>query len=86
MSNKKWTRYRWHQPGDDYRPITFPPPGPWWCSGMGDGYSILVAFLPEGVTPSDPGLWPEAEEVEACSDHDAPEFSERFPQPKWWTR
>ena len=50
----EWTRYRFRADPDDYRPIIFPPPGPYWCSGYGfEGdpeepadYSIVITWFP----------------------------------------
>lgn len=75
-----WTRFRADE--DDYRPVKFPPPGPYWCSGYGDGYSIVVAYLRPGDDVKE--WWPEASAVDT---KDIPEikFAGRFPKPYWWT-
>jgi hypothetical protein len=86
MSENKtaWVRYRFKVEGDDYRPVKFPPPGPYWCTGSaGDGsYSTIVAYLPRGESVTE--WWPEAGEDDATGAHDTLEFTDRFPCPKWW--
>lgn len=79
-----WTRYRFKANGDDYRPVKFPPPGPYWCTGsaLDSSYSIVVAYLPEGTTLTD--WWPEADEVEEEARSEIT-FTDRFPKPQWWT-
>jgi hypothetical protein len=79
----QWVRHRFHANADDYRPMTFPPPGPYWCSGSGDDYSIVIAYLPRGVKPSSKKLWPEASEIES-EDVEGITFTDRFPKPSWW--
>lgn len=83
MSEKaKWIRYRFRANEDDYRPVTFPPPGPYWCSGYGDGYSIVVAYLPPDVEVTT--FWPEATEIDPMDECASLVFSSRFPKPDWW--
>jgi len=38
-------RVRFHTDEEDYRPLKFPPPGPYWCTGEGDGYWTIVAYV-----------------------------------------
>lgn len=40
-NNMKWERHRFHANEDDYRSVIWPPLGPYWCSGYGDGYSTV---------------------------------------------
>lgn len=88
--NVQWERVRFLTTSEDYRPVVFPPPGPWWCSGSGltsDGKDcfIIVAFLPVGVPIS--SYWPEGQEPEdvrfryRVADIT---FTDRFPKPDWW--
>jgi hypothetical protein len=74
-------RYRFHANEDDWRPVTFPPPGPAWCTGYGDGYSVVVAF----AESEDQILahWPEAAEI-TVQENEPVKFTGRFPQPDWW--
>lgn len=81
MSTPKWRRYRFKANYDDSRPVKFPPPGPWWESGFGDDYSIVVAYLPARVDPKK--YWPEASEI-TFTDETEIHFSGRFPRPDWW--
>lgn len=45
----KWMRLRFEANEADYRPIKWPPPGPYWCSGYlcgAVGAAIVIAFIP----------------------------------------
>ena len=88
----EWTRYRFRADPDDYRPIIFPPPGPYWCSGYGfEGdpeepadYSIVIAWFPIKPGLSIQQYWPEATHITMQEDHGPPVFTDRFPKPDWW--
>ena len=43
-----YERHRFKTDLEDYRPVTFPPPGPYWCTGETDDHSVVVAYLPKG--------------------------------------
>jgi hypothetical protein len=73
-------RHRFHANEDDYRPIKFPPPGPYWCTGSGEGFSVVVAYLPDEEKVTD--WWPEATNVESTTEEI--KFSDRFAKPEWW--
>lgn len=76
-----WIRVRFYANEDDYRPVAWPPPGPYWCTGYGYGYSIVVAYVKEiGQIKA---FWPEATDLDAV-DVEEIQFSDRFPKPKWW--
>lgn len=74
-------RYRFYTDADDWRPVTWPPAGPFWCTGQGDGFSVVVAFAPD--MPTLLAQWPEAKEI-TVQENMPVEFSGRFPKPKWW--
>ncbi len=78
-----WKRYRFQQPTADYRPVKFPPPGPYWCTGYTSDAAILVAYLPADRNLAD--FWPEARAVEELDAPDGPRFTDRFPKPEWWS-
>lgn len=77
-----YERHRFKTDLVDYRPVTFPPPGPYWCTGWNDHNSICVAYLPKG----EPLLkwWPDATEVET-EEVEVIFFTSRFPCPDWWS-
>lgn len=76
-----WNRHRFHANADDCRPIVFPPPGPWWCTGYGEGYSIVVAYLPVGIDVT--SYWPEATQIDT-EEKETIVYSSRFPKPDWF--
>lgn len=80
-----WVRFRFRANPDDWRPVTFPPPGPYWCSGeAGDGsYAIVVAYLPNDGTKLRE-FWPEASHVTRGRTSRIL-FTDRFPRPSWWS-
>lgn len=81
-----WVRSRFKTNSADPRPITFPPPGPWWHSGAGNdekgSYSVVICFLPGNVLVKD--YWPDARDVESEGGADVLVFTDRFPCPAWW--
>lgn len=80
----------WHQPGDDYRPLTYPPNAAvigWWKSGEGR-MPILCAV----VAAADEGAacaavlqdWPEATDWRFCDEKPADWMpNDRFPLSDW---
>lgn len=76
-----WRRYRFHANEDDPRPVKFPPPGPFWVSGYGEDYAVVVAYLPHWADLHD--FWPEASDV-TVQERAEITFTDRFPSPKWW--
>ena len=74
-------RARFKANEDDYRPVNWPVKHPYWCTGYGDGYSVVVAYADnvEEVKQN----WPEAYDIdfeEVSTYH----FSSRFPKPEWF--
>lgn len=78
---KKWLRVRFHANESDYRSVKWPPPGPYWCSGVGEGYSIVVAFVHTEDQIKE--FWPEATNIDVMSEEEI-KFSDRFAKPDWW--
>lgn len=76
-----WLRHRFKANASDPRPVAFPPPGPYWVSGYGEDYSIVVAFLPSDVDVV--AYWPEARDIDS-EEKARLEFTSRFPEPTWW--
>lgn len=66
----------------DYRPISWPIPHPFWCSGESEDAFIIVAYADN--TDQILQLWPEAYDLDVM-DEDAAEytFTSRFPKPNW---
>lgn len=80
----KWKRYRFYTTSvEDYRPFTFNPAYPWWCSATaGDGsYVVIVAYLP--VDDPLERYWPDAFEVD-YTEEETITFSSRFPRPTYY--
>ena len=75
-------RYRFTTKEADYRPVKFPPPGPWWCTGYDSSdNAILVCYLPSKVDLKE--YWPEAENIDYTEEEQIV-YTSRFPKPKWY--
>ena len=74
-------RIRFHANPDDYRPVKWPIKHPFWCSGHGENFSVVIAYVDSVDELME--LWPEASnlDVEEC---DEIIFSDRFPKPSWF--
>lgn len=82
MNNTIWRRYIFKTKSiDDYRPLVFDAHFPWWCSGNGEGYVVIVAFLP--INEPLEKYWDDAFDIN-FTEHDEIQFTERFPQPKYF--
>lgn len=68
---------------DDYRPVNWPVKHPYWCSGQGDDFSIVVAYADD--TAEILKNWPEAKEIES-EEVDDYQFTDRFPKPEWFDK
>ena len=79
---KKWKRYRLKTKSvKDCRPLVFNPKYPWWCSGYGDDYAIIIAYL-----PSDADLliyWDDAFDID-FTEEDEIVFTSRFAKPDYF--
>lgn len=74
-------RCRFRANPDDYRPIKFPPPHPYWCTGYGEGYSIVVAYADDEAQIKE--FWPEATDLDSEPKTEYV-FTDRFPRPEWF--
>lgn len=76
-------RARFKADPEDYRPIKWPPPGPFWCTGYSgdDSHAIVVAYVDNEDQVRE--FWPEAEDIES-EERTEYTFTDRFPCPKWW--
>ena len=74
-------RARFKSNSKDYRPVTFPPPHPWWCTGYdANGIAIIVAYADDEDQIR--SLWPEATNIDS-EPVDGYSFTSRFPKPTW---
>lgn len=75
-------RARFHAAEGDYRPVNWPIEHPYWCSGHGHNYSIIVAYATDEAYIYQ--NWPEATEldIEEVTEY---KFTSRFPKPDWFT-
>jgi hypothetical protein len=70
--------------GDDYRPVLWPIPHPYWCSGETENEFVLVAYVESMEQLL--AQWPEATNAEVLeSDLSHYTFGDRFQQPSWFT-
>lgn len=74
-------RCRFKANPDDYRPVSWPVPHPYWCTGFGNGYSIVVAYADNEQQILD--LWPEARELHS-TEVEGYVFTDRFEKPDWF--
>lgn len=76
-------RARFKANSDDYRPIKWPPPGPYWCTGYAgdESYAIVVAYAKDETQVLE--YWPEAADIDT-QEASAFVFTDRFPRPDWW--
>jgi hypothetical protein len=90
MSKYKWIS--WFQPGDDHRPINFPPDKRvlgWWKTGERsyDSASTLVSLVLAKTEEEALSIlkidWPEVDEVRFCEDKNDTKLSDRFPIKEW---
>jgi hypothetical protein len=91
-----WRRYRFRSwAADDPRPVTFPPPGPYWITGSGeerDGreFATLVAYLPGASADELEHFWPETDGIlwdgYDFQWRDEIAFTSRFTKPDWWSQ
>ena len=74
-------RVRFHANADDYRPINWPVKHPYWCSGSGEDYSIVISYADD--VDYIMKNWPEATnlDIEERSEYT---FTDRFPKPDWF--
>jgi len=78
-------RARFKANPDDYRPVKWPPPGPYWCTGYAgdESHSIVVAYVAAEDQVRE--FWPEAKDID-CEIVDKIVFTSRFPEPTWWKK
>jgi hypothetical protein len=74
-------RARFKANEDDPRPVLWPVKHPYWCTGYGDGYSILVTYADDEAEVL--RNWPEATDIDA-EPADSYTFTSRFPKPEWF--
>lgn len=66
----------------DCRPVTFPPPHPWWRTGQGDGYFTCIAYADSIEQLRQ--YWPDAEDIDVFEEVATYSFTSRFPKPDWF--
>lgn len=74
-------RARFKANADDYRPVVWPVKHPYWCTGYGDDYAIVVAYADDEAEIK--RNWPEAKDIDAEEAADYV-FTDRFPVPHWF--
>jgi hypothetical protein len=79
-------RARFKVNGADYRPVMWPIPHPYWCSGYSaDGKAIIVAYA--AGEPQILRLWPDAEDIDVMeTELTQYTFTERFQRPEWFAQ
>lgn len=67
----------------DYRSVNWPVKHPYWCSGYGKDYSIVVAYADDEAEIL--RNWPEATDIDA-EEKTEYVFTDRFPKPDWFNK
>ncbi len=75
-------RARFRTDAQDFCPVNWPIKHPYWCTGYGDNYAIVVAYADDEAEIL--RNWPDATHIDA---DDASEylFTSRSPKPEWLT-
>jgi len=73
-------RARFKTSSEDFRPVNWPIKHPYWCSGHGEGYSIIVAYADD--VEEIQRNWPEADDID-FTEEAAYKFTDRFQKPEW---
>lgn len=74
-------RARFQANESDPRPVNWPIKHPYWVTGYGDGYAIVVAYADnEAEILSN---WPDAVDINIEQSDDYV-FTSRFAKPSWW--
>lgn len=74
-------RCRFKQPTEDPRPVNWPVKHPYWISGQGDDYFILIAYADDEAEVL--ANWPEATDLDSTERAEYL-FTDRFPKPDWF--
>lgn len=74
-------RARFKANPDDFRPVHWPIKHPYWCTGYGPDYSIVVAYADDKQEIL--RNWPDATGIDA-SEEEEYLFTDRFPKPAWF--
>jgi hypothetical protein len=75
-------RCRFRANPQDPRPVLFPPPHPYWVTGYGDNYAIVVAYAEDETQILK--FWPEAVDLDSTQASEYI-FTDRFQKPAWFT-
>lgn len=81
MQEAIFWRVRFFCNSEDWRPVEFPPSGPYWCSGYSPEGAVMIAFLKKKSDLKK--YWPEAV-IDEWYGKMPIEFDSRFQKPKWW--
>ena len=80
-------RARFKANKEDYRSVNWPVKYPYWCTGYGEDYSIVVAYVDDLETLLE--NWPEASDIDfeevSTIEVSTIEVSDRFPKPDWYS-
>ncbi|BBK09372.1 hypothetical protein [Klebsiella phage 05F01] len=73
-------RVRFKANADDYRPVNWPVKHPYWCTGYGGDYSIVISYADneEYIYNN----WPEASDLD-IEEVEGYVFTDRFEKPEW---
>ena len=76
-------RVRFHANIQDPRPINWPVKHPYWVTGEGEDYAVIVSYADDKNYIL--ANWPEASNLE-IEERESYTFTDRFPKPKWFVQ
>jgi hypothetical protein len=77
-----WFRVRFLTSSQDWRPVTWPPPGPYWYLGTTENHRTCLISYTRSMRELYEA-WPEAENV-VYSPESKIIFTHQYPEPIWW--
>lgn len=74
-------RARFRTDAQDYRSVVWPIKHPYWCTGYGEDYAIVVAYADDEAEVL--RNWPDATNIDS-QPAAGYAFTDRFPEPIWF--
>jgi hypothetical protein len=81
-----WFRVRFYSHDPDPRPVSWPPPGPYWNSGTGedkDGNDVQIIIVYTKEPNKLKEYWPEGRNFDCPLSPEPVRWHDLFPKPDW---